>query len=217
MAAPTRFTFDLDLGHREERNSVVTETAMSTMLADARTAGFAEGFAAGEQSVSAKAGKQLTQAAVALADHVASMAANLDDARNETMADAVALAASIARKLAGALMASQPTAEIEALVVDCLASLDGVPHLVIRCHTELADQVREIAQSRMTTSGFTGRLVVMGDPEIAPGDARIEWADGGVVRDMASLSDEIDARIAAFLAARGIITVGAERPEETEQ
>ena len=28
-------------------------------------------------------------------------------------------------------------------------------------------------------NGFAGRLVVLGDPVIAPGDGRIEWADGG--------------------------------------
>ena len=214
-AAPAKFTFDLDLGRREER-SAVPEAAVATMLADARTAGYAEGFAAGEQSVSAKAAKQMIQAAVALADQVAAMALSLDDTRNETLADAVALSASIARKLATALLAAQPTAEIEALIVECLASLDGVPHLVIRCNPELADSVREIAQARIAASGFSGRLVVMGDPEIALGDGRIEWVDGGLVRDMAALSDQIDSRIAAFLAARGI-NPDAERPEETEQ
>jgi len=215
VAAPAKFTFGLDLSRREEANSI-SEAAVATMLADARTAGYAEGFAAGEQSVSAKAAKQLTQAAMQLADQVAAMAANIDDARNETLADAVALSVSIARKLAGALMAAQPTAEIEALITECLSSLDGVPHLVIRCSPELADQVREIAQSRIATSGFSGRLVVMGDPDIGLGDGRIEWVDGGLVRDMASLSDQIDTRIAAFLAARGI-NPDAGRPEETEQ
>jgi len=215
VAAPTRFTFDLDLGRREERAGV-PEAAVATMLADSRTAGYAEGFAAGEQSVSAKAAKDMMQAAAALADQVAAMATVLDDARNETLSDAVALSVTIARKLATALLAAQPTAEIEALIVECMASLDGVPHLVIRCSPDLADNVREIAQARIATSGFSGRLVVIGDPEIALGDGRIEWVDGGLVRDMAALSDQIDSRIAAFLAARGI-NAGAERPEETEQ
>jgi flagellar assembly protein FliH len=214
--APARFTFDLDLGRGETRDSAIPESAVATMLADARTAGFAEGFAAGEQSVSAKAAKQMSAAASSLADHVAQMAASLDDARKETLEEAVGLAASIARKLATALLSHQPTAEIEALIVDCLASLDGVPHLVIRCHTDLADEVRGIAQNRIAHSGFAGRLVVMGDPDVAPGDGRIEWVDGGVVRDMAAISDQIDSRIAAFLAARGI-NQGEDRPEETEQ
>lgn len=216
LAAPAKFRFDLDLGRPQGHDATINESAVAGMVADARTAAYAEGFAAGEQSVSAKAAKQLSAAANSLAEHVAAMAASLDDARRQTLADAVGLASSIARKLANALLAHQPTAEIEALIAECMASLEGVPHLVIRCHPELADQVREIAQARMTTSGFNGRLVVMGDHDVALGDGRIEWVDGGLVRDMAAISKQIDARIASFLAARGI-SVDAARPEETEQ
>ena len=35
-AAPTKFRFDLDLGHRAERNAVMTETAIATLVANAR-------------------------------------------------------------------------------------------------------------------------------------------------------------------------------------
>jgi len=48
----------------------------------------------------------------------------------------------------------------------------------------------------------TGRLIVMGDPEIGLGDGRIEWVDGGLVRDRAAIEAAIDERIAAYLAAR---------------
>lgn len=211
-AAPAKFNFDLDLGRPSERNSVVTETAMATLLADARTAGRAEGFAEGERSATAAAARQLAGAANGLADRVAALAASLEDSKKATLAEAVALAAGIARKLAGALVEREPAAEIETLIAECLASLDGVPHMVIRCHPSLAEAVREIATTRMSTSGFTGRLVVMGDPDQALGDGRIEWVDGGIVRDMAAISAEIDNRIAAYLAARG-----ASRPEESEQ
>ena len=214
-ATPAKFTFDLDLGRREEHNRLLSESAVAGMLADARTAGFAEGFAAGEQGVTAKAAKQLSAAATALGERVAAIAASLDDNRKSTLAEAVELAASIARKLASSLIAEHPTAEIEALVAECLASLESVPHLVIRCHTELADAVREIATDRIATSGFAGRLVVMGDPEIALGDCRLEWVDGGLVRDQATLGIEIDRRIAAFLAARGI-KQGATGAQEAE-
>ena len=214
-ATPAKFTFDLDLGRREEHNRLLSESAVASILADARTAAFAEGFAAGEQGATAKAAKQLSAGATALGERVAAIAASLDDNRKSTLAEAVELAASIARKLASSLIAEHPTAEIEALVAECLASLENVPHLVIRCHTELADAVREIATDRIATSGFSGRLVVMGDPEIAVGDCRLEWVDGGLVRDQATLGIEIDRRIAAFLAARGI-KQGATGAQEAE-
>ncbi|CAN7671579.1 FliH/SctL family protein [Devosia sp. LjRoot16] len=211
-AAPAKFTFDLDLGRRQEHNSLVTETAMASLLEEARREGREAGLAEGERTAVARAAKAEAAAAEALAVRVAAMAASMDDARKQTIAEGVELSLSIARKLAGGLIAREPTVEIEQLVAECMATLDGVPHLVIRCDPALADAVRDIATAKMTTSGFTGRLVVLGDPDIAIGDARIEWADGGVVRDIRKLSAEIDARIAQYFAARGI-----RLNEETEQ
>ena len=211
-AAPAKFTFDLDLGRRQERNSLVTETAMAALIEQARREGREAGLAEGERTAVARAASAEAAAAEALAMRVAAMAAGLDDLRKQTIAESVELSLSIARKLAGGLIARQPTVEIEQLVAECMATLDGVPHLVIRCEPALADAVRDIATSRMTTSGFTGRLIVLGDPDIAIGDARIEWADGGVVRDIRKLSAEIDARIANYFAARGI-----GQHQETEQ
>lgn len=200
-AAPARFTFDLDLGRREEKNRLVTEGALASIVAEARAAGFAEGFAAGENGAMAKAARELAEAAEAIGERVAGHTAMIDDLRRATLAEASALSAAIARKLAPALVARYPTAEIEALVAECLATLDGVPHLVIRCNEALADAVREKAAACMETSGFRGRLVVMGEPEIALGDCRLEWVDGGLVRDNAALAAEVDRRIAAFVGA----------------
>src|SRR3569833_2133214 len=99
--APAKFRFDLDLGHREERNSVLTESAMAALVGNAR-----------------------------------------------------------------------------------------------------AEAVREFATARIATSGFTGRLVVLGDPDRTDGDARLEWVDGGIARDRATLETEIDRRVAAYIASR---------------
>ncbi len=213
-AAPARFTFDLDLGRREEKNRLVTEGTIASIVSEARAAGFAEGFAAGENGATAKAARRLAEAAEAIGDRVAGHTAAIDDLRRATAAEASALAAAIAGKLAAALIARFPTAEIEALVAECLATLDGVPHLVIRCNDSLADAVREIATRRMETSGFTGRLVVLGEPDIALGDCRLEWVDGGLVRDHAALMREVENRVAAFVAA--MQTQGAHGAGETD-
>lgn len=207
---PVRFTFDVDMGRQSERNASLSDNALAELLAEARREAHAAGVAEGERTAVARAEKQVAGNAEALAGKVAAMAATIDDARKQAAAEAVNLALSIARKLAGRMIAAEPTAEIEALIVECLQSLEGVPHLVIRCEPMLADRVRDIATSKMTHSGFTGRLVVLGDPDIAIGDARLEWADGGVVRDVRQLSADIDACITEYFAARGIT-----RAEET--
>lgn len=200
--APAKFRFDLDLGHRQERNTVVTETGLATLVAGARAEGHAQGLAEGQHSANARAAEQLAAAACALADHAAALNAALDDHRHATLGEAIGVAAAIGRKLAHHLLADQPTAELEALIAECIASLDSVPHLVVRCAVGLADAVRDIAESRIAASGFTGRLVVLGDPDMGLDDVRLEWADGGLVRDRTALEAEIDRRISAYLAAR---------------
>lgn len=202
-AAPAKFRFDLDLGHRQERNSVLTESALASIVTNARAEGYRDGLAEGERNAVVKAAERLAAAAEHLADHAAALNAALDDHRRQTLAEAADLAAAIGKKLASSLVAAQPTAEIEALIAECLASLDAVPHLVIRCAPELAEAVREIATARIATSGFTGRLVVLGDPDQATGDARLEWVDGGIARDRAALEAEIDRRVASYVAAHG--------------
>lgn len=201
-ATPARFTFDLDLGRKREKSRVLSEAAIDELVQQARMDGFAEGFKEGEKSVAAVAAQELAAAAVALADRSAAMNLALDEARHRAVTEAVDLAAGIGRKLATHLIAREPIAELHALIAECLSSLEGVPHLVIRCTPDLADAIRTAAEAEMATSGFGGRLVVLGDPEIATGDGRLEWVDGGLVRDSDALWAEIDQHIRAYLEAR---------------
>ena len=209
MASPARFTFDLDLEPRATRKAAapklvptIPEDVVAQLIANAREEAYAEGLKAGEQNAASMAAQTIAAAAGSLATQTARMSAALDEARNDHHQEAVELALSVGRKLALHLVARFPLGELEALVADCLPSLSGVPHLVIRCHPDLADAIRDVATAQMAHAGFAGRLVVMGDPEIRLGDGRLEWVDGGLVRDIADTSRQIDRQIATYLASR---------------
>lgn len=215
MAQLARFTFDLDLEPRDAsgHNIVhvpspapvpsIPEDVVAQLVAAAREEAYAEGLAAGERNAANMATQTIAAAAGALATQTAPMAAALDRAMDDYRREAVELALSVGRKLALHLVARYPQAELEALIAECLASLGGVPHLVIRCHPDLADTIRDNAIAQMSHSGFSGRLVVMGEPDIRLGDGRLEWVDGGVVRDIAETAGEIDRQIASYLAVSG--------------
>jgi flagellar assembly protein FliH len=208
LAQPARFTFDLDLGRRPVAASApqpvptVPEDVVALLVAQAREEGFASGLAAGEQNAASMAAQTLAAAAGTLATQTAEMAAALDDATALARHEAIELAASIGRKLALHLLARFPTVELDALIAECMQNLGGVPHLVVRCNPSIADQIRDIATAHMQTSGFSGRLIVMGDPDIRLGDGRLEWVDGGLVRDIGAVSSDIDSKIKTYLAAR---------------
>lgn len=205
MAQPARFTFDLDLGRRSSDPApvpTVPEDLVAQLVAQAREEGFAEGQRHGEHNATTMAAQTLAAAAATLATQTAQMMSALDEAALEAQRDAVNLAASVGRKLALHLLARYPTVELDALIAECMQSLGGVPHLVVRCHPSIADGIREIATAHMQTSGFSGRLIVMGDPDQRLGDGKLEWVDGGLVRDISAISKDIDGKIVAYLAAR---------------
>jgi len=202
-ASPAKFSFDLDLGQARQRTRVVTEQKLAEMLKDAEKKGYENGVQNGQTSAASRSAMEISAAASALAGKTAQIIRASDEAQKEILADATRLGVSVARKLATNLIARNPLGEIENLIAECLSSLGNVPHLVIRCHPDLAAALRELSEAQMATSGFSGRLVVMGEPEISLGDARIEWVDGGLVRDLSSLSAEIDERVNAFIAAKG--------------
>ncbi len=207
MAQAARFTFDLDLGERPTPamapiRPTVPEDLVAQLVAQAREDAYAEGVAQGEKNATAMAAQTLAAAAGTLATRTGEMVAALDDAMTQSRREAVELAASIGRKLALHLLARHPTVELDALIAECMQSLNGVPHLVIRCHPDIADAIRDVATAHMQTSGFAGRLVVMGDPDQRLSDGRLEWVDGGLVRDIAAISADIDKAISAYLNTR---------------
>jgi len=61
----------------------------------------------------------------------------------------------------------------------------------VRVNEALVEVVRERLKPLVAEHGFAGKLVVMGEPDIALPDSRFEWADGGIVRDSALIEQAI--------------------------
>jgi flagellar assembly protein FliH len=72
----------------------------------------------------------------------------------------------------------------------------------VRVNEGLYAAVREKIDDIARAQGFGGRLVVLGEPGIAVGDCRIEWADGGVNRDTGVAERAIGEAVARYISAR---------------
>lgn len=203
-ATPAKFTFDLDMGVTQRNTRVLSDEKIQAMLDAARAEGYAQGLDEGQATVVARAAQELTASAQAIGQTAAQLISTVDAMEKHLRGTAVALASSVGRKLSANLVERQPETELQHLLEECLASLESTPHLVIRCHPELVDKLQEISAPLVTASGYSGRLIVMGDPDIMLGDGRMEWADGGLVRDTPSVDAQIDSNINAYLDAHGI-------------
>lgn len=166
-------------------------------LVAGQTTGYERGRTEIEATVNARIANVLDQ----LGNGVAHLLAQ-SEAANAMRADQpVHLALAIVRKLMPEWARRGAMVEVEAMVRGCLTDLTDEPRLVIRVADDVMDLVREHLDTTIASRGFGARLMVIGDPTVAPGGCRIEWAEGGIERDTAQLMAEVERCAARLLEA----------------
>ncbi len=202
MAAPAKFLFDTDFSapDRRERAATAAEVAQKVAAAEARA--YRDGFDAGQREAKAESDRRAALALEEIKIALAGIAAGFGGIETRMETEAVDVAVAAARKLCRELIAAEPLAEIEGLIRDCFSHLVSTPHLVVRINAALYEQAHERIESMANQSGFQGRLIILAEPEIATGDCRIEWADGGVVLERAAIEAKISELVGRYVASR---------------
>jgi flagellar assembly protein FliH len=215
MARREKFLFDTSFDAEQSAKAkaaaapeaVVEEPPAPTFseaeLAAAREAAFAEGKAAGiaqaENAHSARLAAAVEALPPVIADMAETVAAEAEDRRRTTLEAAL----TVVRKLFPQLARAHGLEEAHAVIAACLERLRDEPRVVVRCADGDLDALRERAEQSTARGGFQGKIVFLADERLAPGDLRVEWADGGAERDQAALWQEIDAVIARAVSPAG--------------
>ena len=203
MAAPAKFLFDMDFGAPDKtRERPATPAEIAERIASAEARAYRDGYEAAQREAKAESDRRAALALEEIGITIRGIATRFSgiEARMET--EAVEVAVAVARKLCSELIAREPLGEVTALVSDCFSHLVATPHLVVRINDQLYEVAREQIERRAAQSGFEGRLVILAEPDIATGDCRIEWADGGVVLERAAIEVKISELVGRYLASR---------------
>lgn len=192
-----KFMFDTDF-RNEARGRRVTDVDVET----ARQEGFSAGFAEGRQAARVEANAAMTHMAGLISQQAERLLASQDERAELIEAAAAALAVTMARRLAGAALADKPQALIEQAARECIVHARAAPHLAVRVNEAHVDSAEQLFGRLTRECGYAGKVIILGEPEIPPGDARFEWADGGVVIDRAALDKHIDGVIGQVLGPR---------------
>ena len=201
MAAQAKYLFDQDFAAGAAEKAVAS-SEHAILLGEAESKGFRDGFAAAEKEGTAVAARRAAVALEQIGDALDRLARGLAAVEQRLETEAVGLAVAVARKLAPELVLRQPFAEIAALATECFKQLSAAPHVVVRVNDALHETARIELDAIARTRGFEGRLVVLAESEIALGDCKIEWADGGIVRNTAKTDIAIGNAIGCYLGAR---------------
>ena len=203
MAAPAKFLFDTDFAAPDRsREKAASAAEIAQKIAAAEAKAYQAGFDAGQREAKAESDRRVALAVEEIGIAVRGIASRFEGVESKMETEAVDVAVAVARKLCAELVAAEPLGEIIALVRDCFSHLVATPHLVVRINDALYDSAREKIERLAKQSGFEGRLVILAEPEIATGDCRIEWADGGVVLERGAIAAKIDELVGRYIASR---------------
>lgn len=192
-----KFEFDDDFdagGAGRMRKKQLSQAEIDALRADA----YLEGAKSAEARAVAACAAALGQVAAA----VMTALEQLDAEGRKVRMEAAQIALVAGRALAGAALARFPEDEVLRAVDSAMARVPGEPALTVRVpqsiHAALEPRVAALAQER----GFTGRILLRANAELAGADCRIEWNEGGAERSAKAITAEIEdilARAAASL------------------
>jgi flagellar assembly protein FliH len=218
VAAIRKFTFDNDFDRPAKPASAkpdvvaeppapppptFSEAELAEAVAAARKAALAEGIAKGRAETVADTERRIVAGLGAIGSHLGAIDSQVRAVADGLTENTVELSLAIARQLFPELLRRGGAGEIEALLVQCLARLRTEPYFTIRVPVEQVDELGERVQAVAGRQGYEGRLTVFGDESLKPGDCRIEWAQGGMIRDRQQIWSAIEAAIGDALASSG--------------
>lgn len=190
------------MARTEEAFLAAGEQLEDTMMAvrkQAEEQGYKRGYEEGKQS-GLMAGKeereQLQRAVLAIQQAIERRLLDFESRFAETLElkakESVALAASIARKVAGDALKAFPEEQVLGTVKQCLNLLYREFRLTIHMHTDLVDVLKTRLLEIVPESQFSKYVTLHGNATIPPGDCRIEWEGGQAESNREALWKEID-------------------------
>jgi flagellar assembly protein FliH len=200
MKAAAKYLFDEDFATGQSPTMTLVEA--ERRRADAESVAYRKGFAAAQEQAQNDAAQRLAAALALIGDGMARIEKGLSGIQWRLENEAVDVAVAVGAKLAPELIARQPFAEVAALATDCFRNLVKTPHVVVRIGPDLYDMAKDKLEEIARARGFEGRLMVLSEDGMAPGDCRIEWAEGGVTRDRALTETTINVCVTRYLGAK---------------
>jgi flagellar assembly protein FliH len=200
--ATTKFLFDVDFAAPKASKPSITLVEHDERIKAAEAAAYKRGF----EQAAAESKASMAQRSATAVERVGALVEGLNrslagiSAKLET--DAIQIAVAVARKLAPELIAREPMAEISALATSCFRLLVGAPHVVVHINDALRETAAQQLEELVRRSGLQSRLIILAEPNVAPGDCKIEWADGGINRDSTATCAAIDDAVAGYIKAR---------------
>lgn len=189
--APRKFMFDRSFDNgggsaqdtRDRRPVTLSFEQMEALKKEMHDAG----YAAGQKTAAESQAKHLNVTVDKIAAAIGTLIANAEAERPIREAQLREAVLAIAKKVLPDFSQRHGLQEIEAVVAGVIGEMASEPRLVARVNDAQFDAVDAALKAMTEKQGFAGKVVLVADAEVNADDCRIEWADGGVERNLDAL------------------------------
>jgi len=198
MAEAVKYLFDRAFESTAKGAGSNTTTAARLMqeewerkMADACCTAYEEGRAEGEAEARKGIELETRDQVGALLNCAEQLLSNVKQECEDIRKEAILLASTAANVLAKELIARMPAANLERVFTEALEHAGDAPHIAVTVNDALVESIQKKISAIAAERGFTGKIIVLGDPETKSGDCCLQWADGGISVDFEKTSAAI--------------------------
>lgn len=187
-------TFEVPVKGSERQESTAARKLQEDWerkMAEACCTAYEEGREEGEAAALRRIEAETLEQVKILINCAQKTLANVERECDRVSRDSIEIAATAANLLAGELISRHPTINLEAMFREALEHIDDAPHIAITVNDAHAEAVQKAVSAVGAERGFTGKIVVLGDPDTKMGDCSLQWADGGITLDIEKCKREI--------------------------
>lgn len=206
-------SFDLAAMKAAEEKKIV-KTYSEEEMALIKEQAYSQGFVAGKEAALGEIQQQ--QATVMshinrLFERLAQDVWNVYAQQRQVASD---IALTIARKIVPEYLKKNGLAEMTAAIESCLGEMINEPRLVLRVHEQHFDYVKREIDGMAERLGYAGKMIILADQTLGEHDCRLEWADGGMERNIDITWSEIDRHVARHSGAAPVLASTPPLPSE---
>ena len=186
MKSANQYLFDQDFQENASFSGHGNGTQYAKRIEDVATelnARYEEGREHGLAEAQASIEGEALTALCAIRDTMLLVSQSMNKELARIEAESIRMAATLAKLYADALIDKDPTPVIADAVRKCAAMANSTPALTISISPQSPNKVRETISNAILEAGYSGQISIREEKGLKSGDIRVDWPEGGFLRD----------------------------------
>ncbi len=193
---PRKYLFDLTFDNGQNIKTAEREKPKPTFTQEQldleKQASFEQGMQAGQKSMMEDQQQYMNALLTKIDQNLTHVVSQGLTQWQDLLSQIQAIALVIMRKVMPNYVEQHGLGEVESIVGKVIAEVSREPRLVFRINEQMFDTISAKINAIAAQQAYAGKIVILGDPLIDVSDCRIEWADGGIERNVQLLWQSIE-------------------------